>query len=185
MALDSTQLQYAGNGEVYVAPVGTAMPTDLATALNVAFIGLGYTTEDGVTLTPSQDVNNIPAWQSLYPVDRRVTSRDLNVNFSLLQVNKESWKLTFGGGTWSTVTGVHKFVPPAPETIDFRAVVVELIDGTNKTRVLIPKVMVSDPGAIQVRRSDPAAIDITLGLVTTGSGDPFNVLSNDAKFATV
>lgn len=184
MALASSELQYAGNGEVYVAPVGTTMPTDVTTALAVTWIGLGYTTPDGVRLSPSMDINDIDAWQSLYPIDKRVSSRDLQIGFSLLQVNKETFKLTFGGGTWSTVTGTHKFVPPAPEAIDYRAVVVELIDGANKTRVLVPKVMVSDPGELQIRRSEPAAIDITLSLVTTGSGDPYNVLSNDAKFAT-
>lgn len=185
MALDSSQLQYAGNGQVFVAPVGTVMPTDVTTALGVAFVGLGYTTPDGVTLSPTQDTNDVSAWQSFYPIDRRVTSRDFSISFSLLQVNKETFKLTFGGGTWTTATGTHKFTPPAAEEIDYRAAIVELVDGANTTRVLVPKVMVSDPGAIQVRRSDPASVDITLGLVTTGSGDPFTVLSNDAKFATV
>lgn len=183
MTLDSTQLQYAGNGEVYVAPVGTALPTTEVVALNAAFVGLGYTTEDGVTLAPSVDMSETRAWQSFYSIDRRVTSRDLNVTFSLLQVNKETFKLTFGGGSWATTTGTHKYTPPTPQTIDYRAVVVELVDGSYTTRVLIPKVMVSDPGSIQVRRSDPATIDLTLALITTGSGDPFNVLSNDPKFA--
>ena len=182
MALDSSNLHYAGNGEVYVAPVGTTMPTTPTAALNVAFVGLGYTTEDGVTITPSTNTNTIPAWQSFYPVDRRVTSRDLTVSCSLLEVKADTFELNFDGA-WATNTGVHTFTPASPESITYKALVVEWEDGSETTRLLIPKVNVSEPGSFQIRRADPSTLDITFGLITTGSGNPYTLLSDAASFA--
>jgi hypothetical protein len=37
-------------GGVYRAPLGTALPTDTTTALNVAFIPLGWVDDDGITV---------------------------------------------------------------------------------------------------------------------------------------
>lgn len=37
------------SGYIWVAPLGTALPTDATTELDVAFVGLGYLSEDGLT----------------------------------------------------------------------------------------------------------------------------------------
>ena len=37
------------SGYIWVAPMGTAVPTDATTGLAAAFVGLGYLSEDGLT----------------------------------------------------------------------------------------------------------------------------------------
>ena len=37
------------SGYIWVAPLGTALPTDATTELDTAFVGLGYLSEDGLT----------------------------------------------------------------------------------------------------------------------------------------
>lgn len=37
------------SGYIWVAPLGTAVPTDATTELDAAFVGLGYLSEDGLT----------------------------------------------------------------------------------------------------------------------------------------
>ena len=37
------------SGYIWVAPLGTAVPTDATTELDTAFVGLGYLSEDGLT----------------------------------------------------------------------------------------------------------------------------------------
>jgi hypothetical protein len=51
MSLETSEVRAGITGELYAAPVGTALPTDTSTALNAAFKGLGYFSEDGVTET--------------------------------------------------------------------------------------------------------------------------------------
>ena len=50
------------SGAVFRAPLNTALPTDTSTALNAAFTGLGYVSEDGVTNANSPKSNSIKAW---------------------------------------------------------------------------------------------------------------------------
>lgn len=46
-------------GAIFIAPSGTAVPTDVTTALNAAFNNVGLIGEDGVTLTPSSSSSDV------------------------------------------------------------------------------------------------------------------------------
>ena len=49
-------------GAVHVAPVGTTLPTDAISALDVEFKSLGYISEDGLTNENSPESEDIQAW---------------------------------------------------------------------------------------------------------------------------
>lgn len=49
-------------GAVYVAPLGTALPTDAKAALNEAFESLGYISEDGLVNNNSPESDSVKAW---------------------------------------------------------------------------------------------------------------------------
>ena len=48
-------------GALYWAPLGTPLPTDATTALDNAFINLGYVTEDGLTSSTAEEGDDIKA----------------------------------------------------------------------------------------------------------------------------
>ena len=45
------------SGAVYVAPIGTALPTDATSSLAEAYKGLGYISEDGFTISISSGIS--------------------------------------------------------------------------------------------------------------------------------
>lgn len=49
-------------GAIFVAPKGTALPTDATTPLVEAFVNLGYASEDGLVNGIETDTNDINAW---------------------------------------------------------------------------------------------------------------------------
>ena len=188
MALDSDEVVVGASGAVYVAPVGTTGPSDIETALDAAFVSghLGYVSEDGVEITPGMDMAEIPAWQSFYAVRRIVTGRSMEIGFSLLQWNQESIKLAFGGGSFATTAGppaYYTYTPPAPEDLDYRALVIAWEDDTKSYRLHIPKALVTDAGSLSLTRTDAAALDLTFSLVATDGSNPYTFITNDPAFA--
>src|SRR5690349_13591382 len=85
MTLTTSQVRVAITGELYVAPTGTTLPSDTTTALNAAFKGLGYFSEDGVTENFERDTNDITAWQSATAVRTVVNSAKAVYEGTLIQ----------------------------------------------------------------------------------------------------
>lgn len=188
----TAEIVVAGTGKVLVAPVGTVAPVDHSEAWAAAWIDLGFTTEDGVTFNPEMDLSEIMVWQSFYAARRIVTSRTVTAAFQLRQWNKNNVPLAFGGGTVVNVAASagppavlqhYKYTPPAPETIDERALGLEWKDGTKVYRLIIPKGMVSESPETNLVRTDSAVLPITFGVNASDTGDPWYIRTNDPAFA--
>lgn len=162
-----------GSGEVYVAAVGTALPAGPSVALNAAFVGLGYHTEDGVSLNQTPNVVEHQVWQSRYPIRRELDTFDFQITFSLVQFNEETVKLAFGGGSISSVSGGYKYTPPqAGEAIDERALVVDVDDGSERTRIVVPRGSVTEAVDVSYNRGALGALPITFKALQPADGSP-------------
>lgn len=184
MGKDVDEIVVGANGTVWNAPVGTAAPADETTAPSGTWVDLGFTSEEGVDLTDSKTLQPIPVWQLFYPARRIVTDRDLVLGFALRQWNKATVGLAFGGGTFSTPSaGHHKYVPPAPESIAEKALMVDWIDGTKKYRLVMPRGMVTENISSKIARTGPADLPIGFGIIGDDGVDPWYLLTNDPAFA--
>lgn len=186
MAQDSDSIVVAGNGSVFVAPVGTSLPVDVATALPAAWVDLGYINEDGATFNDSKTTEEIQVWQSFYAPRRVVTERSATVAFTLRQWDRLTVPLAFGGGEITTVAGppaVYRYDPPDPEVIDERATVLEWLDGGSTYRIVLPRVMVSEGVETQLVRTAASDLPITLGILGTAGVKPWSLLTSDPAFA--
>jgi hypothetical protein len=172
MALLSGQVRVAGTGELKLAPVGTALPTAASTALNAAFKGYGYTTDDGVTLSKSVEREGISAWQSTTPVRYLITGQEFTVECTFLQSNKDILKLWLGSGDFATdggtPAGYRADVSVNPVGQQF-AMVLEWTDGTITSRLVIPKVEVSETGDVDLA-AKATAFPVTFGALAPDTG---------------
>ena len=191
MTLTASQVRVPGSGELFVADVGSTAPTDVSTALNASFKGLGYTQEDGATISRSLDREPIPAWQSLQPLGYIYNGGELTVAAAMLQSNNEVASLWFGGGDFAETgvgSGEYKAdMPTVPEGVE-RALVLEWTDTRGatdiKSRLFIPRAEVTDTGDVQISRGGATAFQITFSALAPSSGSVLATwFTDDANFA--
>lgn len=179
MALDATEVRLGVTGHLYKAPVGSTAPTDEDTALNAAFVELGYT-ENGPSLTVNTTKQSFTPWQSFFPVRETITAQEVMASFTLWQTNADTLKLAWGGGTVTTTTGGTKFTPPATATVNEGAFVFEIEDGSIKDRWYIPRASISLGGDVSFSKDGVTGYPITITYLQPASGSPWELFTNNA-----
>jgi hypothetical protein len=183
MTLKSSEVRVAGTGELFLGPVGTAMPADTSAAPDVAFKGFGYTTEDGVVLSKSVEREGIPAWQSTTPVRYITTGMEFTIQTTLLQTNEETVKLWLGSADFAgTAPNVKADMPIDPLTQQF-ALLLEWKDGSIITRLCVIKAELTETGDVTLARA-AQGFPVTFGAIAPDTGTALATwMTNDTAFA--
>ena len=90
-------------GYIFSAPVGTALPTDIKTALDPAFKCLGFISEDGYVETVDEDSDDIPDMNGDI-MDSTNSNRVESAQFTLAEIKAE---------TQATIRNIPFISPPA------------------------------------------------------------------------
>ena len=86
--LDPENVRIGITGALYKAPTGSTAATDAATALDAAFINLGYVS-DGIAEYWDDSVNDIIALQNATHVRSAITESRFSLELSLLETKGE------------------------------------------------------------------------------------------------
>lgn len=163
-------------GGVWSAPLGTALPTDETTALNVAFKSLGYVGEDGLTETQDRSTNKVRAWGG-DTVKVVQTEFSLTYSFTLIEsVNGDVLKEIAGAANVTSTaatsgSGAKHAVKITADQLPHRSYVFEVKDGDARIRIVVPdgqiteigEVVYSDEGVVGYPVTIEAYRDATLG----------------------
>lgn len=186
MAINGTEVRVAGAGHVYVAPAGTALPTDL-TPLDPKYVDLGYVTEDGVGFSFGREVEELNAWQG-DSIRILSTKEPATTTFSLMQTNSTIMTVAFGGGTITeTGTGASKiytFTPPTLGTNTERVLVIEFSDGASISyRYIIQRTQIMGNVDFTLNRTSALTYPLTMSILDNGDKPKFTIVSNDPNMA--
>lgn len=179
--LDAELVRTAPNGRVLLAPVGSAAPTNVETALTSAWHEVGYIDEDGVSISPDVSTDAIKKWQSVMPVKYTLQEVSLEVKFMMNQVDQTNTEIYFFGAQWVQEANgnAHMTVPSSPSITDLeRAMVIEFTDDRDDiTRLYFPRGIIIERDEITLNKGD-----VKLGLTyhaMDASGDMFEIFSNN------
>jgi hypothetical protein len=182
---NASEIVVASNGQVYVAPVGTPLPATSVVALNAAFVGLGYATEDGASVSVTPEVADYMAWQSRSPVRREKTSQEIMVSIALMQWNEQTVPAAFGGGVVTGTAGNYRYdLPTDDAALDERVMVLDAVDGTVHMRWVFPRGNVTEAVEAAFQRGTPASLPIGFKALAPAAGvSPGYFLTDSAAFA--
>lgn len=175
MANVATEVRVASDGHIRVAATGTAAPADAIVDPAAAYTDLGYASEDGVTITPSLDTEDINAWQSAVPVRRIVTGSSLEIGFTLIQSNADTLELYFN----ATQNGSNFEIPVAPAPLE-RALLVDWIDAGENFRLYVPRAQLTDAGEMTLARGEAVGFELTFTALAPAAGPLAVVLTEIA-----
>lgn len=173
MSVDASEVVVGANGTIFVAgadAAGAYLPDSTADTINAVFTEVGYVSDAGVTFTAGQDVEDIPVWQSFYPVRKIVTGKNVTCEFVMKQWNQANVLFAFGGGSVEEVAGMAVYTPPAPGDLDARALIVEWTDGDDIFRLVMPRGLVTGDVSTNIVRT--ASADLPISFEATPEGSP-------------
>lgn len=168
MAFDASQVRTAPSGRIYVGPIGAPEPSSVSETLDVVFRELGYTTPDGVTISPNVEQEDINVWQSLMPVLSPITGMTLEVSFVMAQVNKETLALFFLGEEFTDDGATARLNINSNPGSQERCLVVEWEDNIGDDyRLVLPRAQMTNREELSLTRGD----SINLGLTFSALDD--------------
>lgn len=157
-------------GCIYMAPVGTALPTDATTALNSAFVELGYVSEDGITNSNSMTTEDIKAWGGdiVYSAETEKTD---TFQFTLIEAtNINVLKHVYGDDNVTQANGSITIRANSTPTA-YRSYVIESVLRDKAKRTVIPSAKVTTVGDIVYKDDTLHGYDTTITAVADTAGN--------------
>ena len=179
LAPENVIIGTASGPGIYIAPEGSAAPTDTTTALDAAYTTLGYLSEDGVTFAVSTDSESITPWQSRSPVRTIITGRELTVDFTMLEFNAQNAALYFSQPVPTETGGSFDLEVRSDSSSVTHSVVVDVKDGDVTMRYYFPRATLSEAGDMEITQSGAIGLPVTLSALDD-SGVLLKVFKNVA-----
>lgn len=158
-------------GSMYIAPLGTTLPSDASSALSAAWQGLGYVSEDGVTNNNTPESDNVKAWGGDTVLTLQ-TSKEDTFTFTLIEaMNINVLKSIYGEANVEEVNGVIKVTANSKIADNFSWVIDMTLKGDVLKRIVIPNASISELGEIAYTDSDAVGYETTITAVPDTAGN--------------
>ena len=159
-------------GAIWVAPKGSTLPTDTATALDAAFKCLGYCSDDGLTNSTDLESETIKAWGGDTVLTIQ-TSKEDRFGFTLIEVlNEDVLKFVYGSTNVSGTLSTGLTVTANNADVEEVAIVIDMIMRDNSAkRIVIPDCKISEFGDVVYSDSEAVGYETTVTCMPDSSGN--------------
>lgn len=158
-------------GYFFVAPTGTALPTDNTAPLDEAFLNIGYLGEDGVTFSDSSSVTSYYDMNG-DTVDTSSGSVEKSFKVVFIEIKKDSLAVINGAANVTDEAGVLTVHDKGPNTDAYCAVFELLLKNGRKWRRVVPACKLGELGDMTVSSTELVGREVTMSaLKDAESGD--------------
>lgn len=159
------------SGAIHWAPLGTTLPTSATTALDAAFVELGYVSEDGLTNNNSPESDKVKAWGGDTVLTLQ-TDRPDTFAFTLIEsLNEEVLKTIYGESNVTADGDGNLTIKATAEEMTSGAWVFDMIvKGGRAKRIVVPNGTISELGEIVYKDDEAIGYNVTITDVPDNTG---------------
>ena len=153
------------NGGGWVGPLGTAQPTDPASAPSGAWLALGAISEDGLTNGVDEDSEQFTPWGLSSPFRTVVTSSIRTFSFTAWETNRpvvKSLQYRIDIADLTPVMGVTTFAETAITAPDRRAFLFDVYDGDVWERFFVPQGEITERSDVTYQQGEMTGYEWTI-----------------------
>ena len=159
-------------GAIFRAPLGTKLPTDASTALDAAFVAMGYAGHDGVTNGNAPDTDKVKAWggDTVLVINN---GKEDTFKFNMIEaLNPDVLKAVYNSDNVSGTLAEGLTVKANNDDGEHGAWVIDMIlRGNVAKRIVIPDAVITDMDDISYTDGDPTGYNITLTAMPDASNN--------------
>lgn len=178
MSTNASNALVGVTGAAYSAPVGTALPTDNTTALNVAFVDLGYISDAGVIEKQATTTAQIKAWQNGDTVREVQTDHTLTYQFAMIETKSDALKAFYGDDKVTPGVGSAYTAEISGEQGNRGPWVFSVVDGAHTIRIVVPDGQVTAKGDVVYKSDTVLTYDVTVTCYPDASGNKAYIYGN-------
>jgi len=174
-------------GAILRAPIGTALPVAIETALNASFKDSGYIGNEGLKLTPTTSTEQIKDWSGA-TIRELLSEFNAKIAWTHLELSPEALKVYFGD-TNVTVTAATsstgtKTVSKLNATeLPVCAWAFKIKDGPRKVLITVPQGQVTERGEVAFTKTSAISLPVVLSTYPDASGNNVYVYTDDGVFS--
>ena len=157
-------------GYIFVAPVGTTLPTGYSTALPTAYKCLGFISEDGYVETVDSDSEDLVDMNGDL-MDSPQTSRVESAQLTLAEIKAMTLKLMYGDENVTDKAGVITVKHNGNSNGTWVVVLDLLLKNNRKWRKVVPLFQCSELDDLTLAVGELAARALTAKYLTDGDGN--------------
>ena len=158
-------------GAVHWAPLGTTLPTDATTALDVAFVDLGYVSEDGLTNNNSPESDTVKAWGGDTVLNLQTDRPDTFALKLIEAMNTDVLKTVYGTTNVTVDSDDNITVKATAGEMTSGCWVFDMIlKGGRAKRIVVPNGTISELGEITYKDDEAVGYDVTITDVPDTNG---------------
>ena len=158
MTLNANEVQVAVDGVVLSGPTSASAPTNTGPGAPAGFVNLGFVSDEGISESNPQTMEEIRAFQRSAVIRRVVTAGEQTVSFTLLQTNAAVLAEYYGG----TVSADGSIIVNNLRARPIRSYIIDVIDGTQIMRTYIPRGQITEVGELVYAAGQPIGYNVTV-----------------------
>lgn len=158
-------------GAIHWAPLGTTLPTSATESLNVAFVDLGYVSEDGLTNNNSPESDTVKAWGGDTVLSLQTDRPDTFALTLIEAMNEDVLKTVYGSSNVTKDGSGNITVKATAEEMTSGCWVFDMIvKGGRAKRIVVPNGTISELGEITYKDDEAVGYNITITDVADTNG---------------